>query len=70
MIAICIGTVGVVLYTFSWAWTVDSVGHAKEVNSIQDLRRGNESVTFAIYLNRDKYKEILETVDYPLYACQ
>lgn len=38
--------------------------------SIQDLRRGNESVTFAIYLNRDKYKEILETVDYPLYACQ
>lgn len=38
--------------------------------SIQDSRRGNESVTFAIYLNGDKYKKILETVDYPLYACQ
>lgn len=38
--------------------------------SIQDSRQGNESVTFAIYLNGDKYKEILETVDYPLYACQ
>ena len=36
--------------------------------SIQDSRLGNNSVTFAIYLNGDKYKEILATVDYSLYA--
>jgi hypothetical protein len=35
MIAICIGTVGVILYTFSWDWTVDSVGHAKSLLKMQ-----------------------------------
>lgn len=48
------------------------VGNSSTTNgySIQDSRQRNKSVTFAIYLDGDKYKEILETVDYPLCACQ
>lgn len=51
MIAICIGTVGVVLYTFFWAWTVDSVEHAKEVNSMDKTKHIRKLFLFGILLN-------------------
>ena len=51
MIAICIGTVGVVLYTFFWAWTVDSVEHAKEVNSMDKTKHIRMLFLFGILLN-------------------